>query len=145
MDDGRLIGKSIRAIYLAPGDQCICFEMMDGEKLYYLAEGDCCAHAYFYQWADLDYILGQPVTAVDHETVDSLNDDDDNVTDIHFYAIKTLKGRATFEFRVSHNGYYGGSATPTDEKNMGKDPPRQIALLWEGVRPSIWERLEEDN
>lgn len=139
--DNRLVGKTIRAIYMSQDDMAICFELMDGEKLYYRAYGDCCAHAYFYQWQNLEDIVGYPVTEVLEESVDSINEDG-GVTDIMFYTIKTELGHAPFEFRISHNGYYGGNAEPGTEADM--KAPRELARFWEGKRKSRWEVLDEN-
>jgi hypothetical protein len=142
--DNTLVGKTINAIYMNAEDTCICFEMKDGEKLYYVAEGDCCAHAYFYQHQDLDYILGSPVISVECETVEDPDAGDGDVVDIHFYVVKTMRGRATFEFRVSHNGYYSGWAKLGSADDMGQEEPKELARHWEGPRPSVWDRLEEN-
>lgn len=140
MDD-RLVGKTIRAISMAVDDRAICFELMDGERLYYRAYGDCCANAYFYQWENLEDILGSPVTEVDESSVESKNQEG-GVTDVIFYTIKTAHGYAPFEFRIDHNGYYGGNAEPGTEADMKN--PRELARVWEGQRKSRWDVLDEN-
>ena len=142
--DAALVGKTIRAILMDTGDTCVCFEMTDGSKEYYSAVGDCCAKAYYYAWQDLDLILGSPVTEVSRDDFSTFETGgSDYVIDASFYVIKTLRGRATFEFRVEHNGYYGGQAEKATKEQM-TPPVRELGRLWEGDRPSLWDHLDDD-
>lgn len=104
----RLIGHIIQNITFNEEDDTIVI-VTDKSKFYLTPEGDCCAHAYIY---DFDQnaaraICGQMI----HEAHTYGFDSEDHYygsMDTEFYSIQTHGGDLDIELRTEHNGYYGG-------------------------------------
>lgn len=103
----KIIGYIIKEIY---DDDGLVFILEKDNKKYkavYELYGDCCAYPYIESFDNKDWLINQEVISAEHFYLDSVGDDD--VIDYHRYEISSRKGTASIEFRVSHNGYYGGS------------------------------------
>jgi hypothetical protein len=68
------------------------------------------------------------VLSVELERSESLQPESYDVTDIHWYCVKTQYGRLDIELRAAHNGYYGGWLEHGPEEIFSKAtiPWRQI-------------------
>lgn len=119
-----LVGKTVDAVYYHAGNSVLAMVTADGEVHGFSAYGDCCANAYFEapEQAGFDQIIGHEVTACD-ERGGGTFEGDDVANDVTFYSIKTARGVADVELRVSHNGYYGGDVAPTKVDASGIKPP----------------------
>ena len=118
-----LIGKTVIAAYTKDGNV-----FLDTSHGIFKLEpsGDCCASCY------IQHVAGSgafPGTIAEIRDVDSSTkaDDYDNgdVSESWGHLFVTDKGHCTFEMRVDHNGYYGGSlecykveAIPTNSKEL---------------------------
>jgi hypothetical protein len=111
MDD--LIGKKIINVYSDSDRIYLKFETDNG-NFYYECHGDCCASPYINSMQGLSDIIDQVVTEVLVEGADEIKNGSSDYTDVTFYTIKSLKGRLHIDFRVNHNGYYGGSLSKLD-------------------------------
>lgn len=117
----KLVGKKVVKVVHSEDSEVLAFFLDDGKALAWQAVGDCCANAYFYQMSDFEVLKGEVVTAVEEGEWSSKEDGDCSQLDTVFVRICTRLGRATIEFRVSHNGYYGGHPEPCDVSSLGSD------------------------
>ena len=101
-----LVGKKILAVNLSPDMYYIQFKT-EGKDFDFECHGDCCAHAYIATIQNVECLIGQEVTAVLAEE-SSHEDYTFQFVDNVFYSINTSKGSCHMDFRVEHNGYYGG-------------------------------------
>lgn len=121
---GGLVGKTVDAVYLDAGNGVLAMVTSDGEAHGFSAFGDCCANAFFEapEQAGFDQIVGHEVTACEERDGGDF-DGGDEVNEIKFYSIKTARGVADVELRVSHNGYYGGTVVPSHVDAADITPP----------------------
>lgn len=109
-----LVGKTIESVWLSEDSYYLAFVTLDGERLVWMSEGDCCAHAYFYQVEGANDLIGHTITSVEASEVTTKEGDYD-VVDTEMHRIGTNKGEMmTIEFRTEHNGYYCGWAKPSE-------------------------------
>ena len=104
-----LIGQVVQAITLEEEGQTLIIKT-DKYKYTFLAEGDCCAHAYVLEpdEEDLKCFLGNKIVQATSNPVTVTNDDWGDQTDTEFYNLRTHNGDLTLELRTVHNGYYCG-------------------------------------
>lgn len=122
-DMKELVGKRVMAVLMSQDSMVIAFDLDDGTRMAWQAEGDCCSAPIFYQCEDFDLVVGEIVTrAYESEVVGISEDNYGDVVDATFYTIQTAKGRGTIEFRLSHNGYYSGRAVLCGADALGDDP-----------------------
>lgn len=112
-----LVGKTITAVYLNDGGECIQFKLSDGTRLSWDAVGDCCAHAYFYQLENFEWLIDEVVLGVKNQPSTSQSVEWGEL-DTEFITIATRKGEATIEMRTEHNGYYCGWAQFTERDDF---------------------------
>jgi len=124
-----IVGKTVDAVYFNVNRGLLALVTSDGATHVYEAEGDCCANAYFEapEQAGFDQIVGHEVTACEERDGGDF-DGGDEVNSITFYSIKTARGMADVEMRVSHIGYYGGMVV-------------QSAVVVESLGPPAWKLL----
>lgn len=84
--------------------------------------GDCCAHCYLAHVSGSDELIGSTVLSVENtkwnyirNTPDLVRDECSDVTENMGTSVKTNSGYITFETRLEHNGYYGGTINITEE------------------------------
>jgi hypothetical protein len=113
----QLVGKTIALVLMNGNKDYIRFITTDGENIDFVAEGDCCAHAYIAEHDGVEHLIGHTVTATETNGFKSEeNGDRGMVVDTNFYNISTRWGVAMqLTLRVSHNGYYGGRIAWVDE------------------------------
>lgn len=76
--------------------------------------GDCCAAPYIESFDNKDWLINEKVISTESyssypTSIEEIQVElDSESIDYHRYEISTRKGTASIEFRVSHNGYYGG-------------------------------------
>jgi len=102
-----LVGQVARAIILEKEGQTLVIKT-DKYKYTFVAEGDCCAHAYVLEpdEADLKAFLGNEIIQTSSNSVSVPNDY--GQTDTEFYNLRTHNGDLDLELRTEHNGYYCG-------------------------------------
>lgn len=116
-----LIGKTIIRVLRSEVPQILVFIVADGPPLAFVAVGDCCSAAFFFQLSGFEDLIGEVVTEVDESETTDKEAAAHDVVSTTFYTIKSRKGRASIEFRLEHNGFYAGSAEPCDAKMLGDD------------------------
>lgn len=135
-----LLGKVVREAWISPDSNLIRFL---GDDLYYLyaAEGDCCAVCYFYQMQDFDLVIGEEILGVEEGEWKDISGGEGDVVEQCFYMLKTRKGRATFEVRLEHNGYYSGWVKFISDKNLATYSKmyQKLAILDERT----WRKIEK--
>ncbi len=102
-----LVGRTIVEVRRSADDYSICLVDSTGEAHYFVAEGECCAHAYVEAVESPEFLLGR-VTAVSEDDAPRQSGGSDDALDVTFYRLSTAAGTCTIELRVEHNGYYGG-------------------------------------
>lgn len=110
----RLIGKTVKNLYLGEGAEEILFECTDGTTYTYNTENDCCNAVWFSDLLGVEFLLYSPIIDIIDKDLDAYYAKDwggYNYDAIDFYGVtfKTYKGYFDLVFRNSHNGYYGGS------------------------------------
>jgi hypothetical protein len=106
----QLVSQIIRKFDLSEDGQRLHITT-DEYRYYFVAEGDCCAHAYILPPADEDVkaVIGQQVVRVTREAMDQQSGGEyGEVIDTEFISIQTHAGDLDFELRTEHNGYYCG-------------------------------------
>ena len=125
-----LIGKTILEINTSEGLNDIQFVTSDGDKFHFQCYGACCANAFISTLENTSNLIGQEITEVLAED-NSFEKSTNYVIDCVFYTIKSMKGRCFIDFRVEHNGYYGGDLrlilAPYDKKY-------NIEPIWESAK-----------
>lgn len=80
--------------------------------------GDCCAHCFVAQVNGIENLIDATITKVETTQWETISEEEyGDVVEEMGATIRTNKGVTTFETRVNHNGYYGGSV------NVSKDYP----------------------
>lgn len=140
VDKNPLIGKTVRAVYLAADGGAIRFDLDDGESLVVRADGDCCSHSWIEEIQGVEQLIGSPVVSVEGV---SMPDKAGNryghyEEEMQYYGCKitTGKGYALIDYRNSSNGYYGGSLSwPGDYfyggvggQNASNEDWREVAM-----------------
>ncbi len=114
-----LIGKIVVGVYVNHEKTLLEFHCISKETsrvdCYCLAvQADCCSDSYINSMDDFDSILNQEVLSVEvsetiEEEFENENNSDNNCLRYCFVTIKSIKGRATIDFRNVSNGYYDAS------------------------------------
>jgi hypothetical protein len=104
-----LIGQSVDSVTLEKEGQRLIIQT-DRYRYTFVAEGDCCAHAYVLtpDEADLKAFLGNEIMQATTSRISVPNGDYGDCTDTEFYNLRTHNGDLTLELRTEHNGYYSG-------------------------------------
>jgi hypothetical protein len=108
-----LAGWTIRHIEVVDaGDRLnIRAERGDAEQVIsFVAEGDCCAHAYIDEnsQGELEGVSGGTIVDASERYVDDPRGCNGDHHDACFYALRTTAGDLTLTLHVEHNGYYSG-------------------------------------
>ncbi len=101
-----LVDLIIVNVYLSPDRSKLVVETNHGIYAW-MAWGECCASAYFESCERFENLKGQKVWRV-QESEWNKTENDETVTETVFYTISGPKGSAQIEFRLDHNGNYGG-------------------------------------
>lgn len=137
-----LIGKVVRAVFLADDREAIKFELSDGQPaIVSMVNADCCSHTWIEDILGCDAILDSPVLEVgDLELPDALcgvTKTDNSEEEMQYYGffVQTAKGRCTIAYRNSSNGYYGGSLVwPSDDYFYGGVFQQNVSKMqWQPV------------
>lgn len=109
-----LVGKIVKAVFLAADGGAIKFDLVDGSSIVAHADGECCSLSWIENVQGIDQLLGSTIVSV--EDVGDMPEVKGNRYDhcedeMAFYGCKitTEKGYAVIDYRNSSNGYYGGS------------------------------------
>lgn len=115
----QLVNQIIRKFELSEDGQRLHITT-DEYRYYFVAEGDCCAHAYILTPADEDVsaIIGQRVVKVMRESVDQQSGSFGDVIDTEFICLQTHAGDLDLELRTEHNGYYCGYITFVEKEKV---------------------------
>lgn len=115
----KLIGKTIEDVSMNPEHTMIGFRTVDGEKLLYYTEGDCCSSSWIEHTENVDQLHEATVTKIETVPMPETREEDGDF--IQFYGVKIhveKQGRPVpaffFEFRNRSNGYYGGMLVECD-------------------------------
>lgn len=132
LDTNDLVGLEVKNALVNPSNDVVLLETDKGN--FYLSwYGDCCANCFLANFNGIDSLIGSTILEVNHSEWTNLsNDDDYEVVDSMGTNIKTTKGYVSFETRVSHNGYYGGSINITKDSvnEYGKEvKPSELKQL----------------
>ena len=106
----RLVGKTVKEVYLSYDGVTIIFKC-DDEEIAYWAEGDCCSESWFNHITGIDNLIegNAPVLrVVDKPEITGLKSTRQEVDIQYGYLIETRYGYCEIEFRNASNGYYGG-------------------------------------
>jgi hypothetical protein len=103
-----LVGKTIKAVWLAVDADAIRFDTTDGEQVIAVAVGDCCSHTWIENVEGPDTLLGKVAKVEDINMPDYGSPDEDTIIAYYGCKITTNKGETTIDYRNSSNGAYGG-------------------------------------
>lgn len=118
-----LVGKKIKAVYLAEDGGAIKFDLKGGESIVARADGDCCSHTWIEEVDAPERLIGSEV-----KSVEDIGMPDKRTTTgecdecLQFYGCKitTAKGEVMIDYRNESNGYYGGSLVwPSEDTFCG--------------------------
>lgn len=111
-----IIGHTIAAVRINEDATLLEFTAMDGQRFAYRAEGDCCNQVWFNHMNNVSALLGSTVLSVEAKDWVPMNEDrvgGDEYEELGLWSILTLNGHCDIEVRNNHNGYYGGTISPT--------------------------------
>lgn len=121
-DFRKLVGKTPLAVLISSDKKYLRFIMSDQSVFTFEAEGDCCASAYFHEVENAEDIIGVQVVSVNVKSLPQMVSEDEIHTDTEFINFRTSVSETfNIEFRVDHNGYYGGWAKLLDEPFVVED------------------------
>ena len=123
-----LIGKKVKRLFL--NDQFLKFETDNGDFTY-AVDGDCCSHSYFYDFYGVKNLLEngaiKEIKEVELNPTDLLakKDDYDSIS-VYGFQITTESEEygdvtSVFSFRNSSNGYYGGSISKCEDREVSPE------------------------
>jgi hypothetical protein len=104
-----LVGRRVYRVF-ADSTQ-IDFEMADGSRLGFAAEGDCCSRSWIEHVSNVEQVLDAVVLRIEYiDLPDAVPSppEDVEVEVIYGTKIHTDKGYLLIEYRNNSNGYYGG-------------------------------------
>ena len=135
-----LVGKTVRAVFLAEDRAAIKLELSTGDCVVGLADGDCCSSTWIEDVIGVDALIDQPITSVEelelpeHLKVPTKTDNYEEEMQYYGLALRTNKGTCTIAYRNSSNGYYGGSLVwPGDGYYGGVHNQNVSKQTWESV------------
>jgi len=116
----KLVGLEIANVRVPDrysGDGSIYLNLADGKRCIVLTpEGDCCAHCYIQHINFAEVLQGAKVTEVEDLEGNRIEPEQyGDVVDCWGHRIHTTKGICTIDMRLSHNGYYGGALTMSEQ------------------------------
>ena len=107
-----LVGKVVRYVFVAPGEETLWFVLVGGEVVCWSTEGGCCSETWFSDITGFEALIGSPILSVRNL---ELSVDDGRCRQDYdtFYGVEfvTHKGRCHVAYRNSSNGYYGGDSS----------------------------------
>jgi hypothetical protein len=104
-----LVGKRIHRLFA--GSEQIDFELADGSRLGFSAEGDCYSYSWIEHVSNVEQIRDATVLRIeDVDLPDAVPSppEDVEVEVIYGTKIYTNKGYLLIEYRINSDGYYGG-------------------------------------
>ena len=111
MNKHELINLVIKNISDA-GDGDFTVNLVDGRKIYFFVEGDCCSHSWIEHFETPSDIEGAVIIDIEHLEGDLMPGEKEPSPYDHrqYYktVIKTSKGDIDIEYRNDSNGFYGG-------------------------------------
>ena len=132
-----LIGKTIRAIFVAPGEERLVFETDEG-RIVYDVTSDCCSETWFSDILGVEALIGATVATAEEAVPDNYNVDDgrgrQESDEVYGWKLTTNFGHSDIIFRNSSNGFYGGSCYAVSDAvviaNVDTTAMVQIATDW---------------
>jgi hypothetical protein len=127
----RLVGKTIRKVFVSDDQGVLWFECADG-GFGLETEADCCSETWFADITGFDALPGGVVQSVEELDMTEYNVNDGRTRQeydqAYGFSIKTDKGTATIAYRNSSNGYYGGCLK--DSQPSKPDALKEITDDW---------------
>jgi len=125
-----LVGKIVRAVFLASDGGAIRFDLDGGESLVVRADGDCCSHSWIAELQGIDQLLDSPVVSVEDIAMPGGTDE----LQCYGCRLTTEKGFAVIDYRNESNGYYGGNLSWPGEYFYGGVFGQNVSTLeWQSV------------
>lgn len=128
-----LEGKTVVGVDVSQEERALRFRCADGSVVVWDTEGDCCSESWWADGFQLAALRGATVRAVEEIDMPEYNVEDGRTRQeedsVYGVRIDTDKGTATFAFRNSSNGYYGGLAM------LGKDE----GFEWREITTDDWQ------
>ncbi len=111
-----LVGKTPARVWLSKDEETLLLACEEG-TMRLPTDADCCSETW---WADgigvKQFLEGSTITAAEFIDMPDYNFDDgrsrQEEDEVYGLRVQTDRGVATFAFRNSSNGYYGGSCYP---------------------------------
>lgn len=103
-----LVGRTVTEAFINQDRDYVMLHTTTG-PLFLTWVGDCCAHCYLAHVSGADVLVGAAISDAYNTEWAREERSDYDVIESMGTTIKTNKGYVTFESRVEHNGYYGGS------------------------------------
>lgn len=115
MKKNQLVGKVVRAVYVANDDAAIRFDVDGEDPIVARCDGECCSTTWIEDVIGVEALIGTPILrAEDVSLPDALHtktktDHYEEEMAYYGFVIDTAQGRCLIAYRNSSNGYYGGS------------------------------------
>lgn len=130
-----LVGKMIKAVYLASDKKAIKFDIDGFPPIIARCDGDCCSSTWIENIELPENMIGTVVSAEDVAMPDLGDMKDRDVIRYYGFKIQTEKGYCLFDYRNESNGYYGGSLEwPSSEYFYG-------GVYGQNVSNEEWEKI----
>ena len=129
-----LVGLTVEAAY--KHEDNIYLALLDGRIVRLRPEGDCCAWCYIAGATLTDALTVATVTSV--EDLEMVQEDRSygDAIDTWGHRIHTTRGTCTFDMRVEHNGYYGGTLkVEFNHPPYGPLRGSPLTIIPEGAKP----------
>ena len=119
-----LVGKTITAVHLATDKKAIKFDVLDGEPIVALADGDCCSYSWIESVEAPDVLCEAAGPVLDAKNIQMPDlgtplDAPDDVVVYYGFMIRTSRGTCIIDYRNANNGYYGGNLSWPDDYFYG--------------------------
>lgn len=110
MEKELLVGRKVISALINDEKDLVILDTDKG-KVELTWDGDCCAVCYLANVSGVEALIGHTILEVENSEWKDISKDGpyDDVLESMGSKVKTTGGYVTFESRVDHNGYYGGS------------------------------------
>jgi hypothetical protein len=112
-----LIGRKINSAQINAEKNFVVLDTNKG-PLFLTWIGDCCAKCYLENVSGVEHLIGHTVLSANNSDWTRIGDEEYDVLESMGTVLNTDRGTVNFETRVSHNGYYGGEISVSDDEPM---------------------------